>query len=266
LTEPKQHIGEKMKNLIKLSLVIALIVVCSSASAEFVDSTANFLLWHCDATNWDGAAETTPDDNSSGRTVHPLQINVTNEAVMMTNSPYGGSYLYLDGTVKCTAFGAYEGDKDNVNIDLSFRAHAFPNAGEYDVLISTPSTRIYLFGDAVRVIVYDDAAAPLFVTSTKILSLETWYSVSFSTSNSNNQSELIVGNDTDGYTTNISASVDNLFFVDGMTYILFGWDEWVPGREANADLDEIRAYTKIIPEPFTFGFIGLLGLLVIRRK
>ena len=256
-----------MKNLIiKLSLIAALVVVCNTASAVYTDSTANFLLWHCDATNWDGAAETTPDDNSSGRTAHPLQINITNEAVMMPGSPYGGSYLYLDGTVKCTAYGAYEGDKDNVNIDLSFRPHAFPNAGEYDVLISTPSTRIYLWGDVVQAIAYDDAANPHFITSSKTLSLETWYSVSLSTSNINNQFELIVGNDTDGYTTNLTPSADSLFFVDGMTYVLFGWDEWVVGREANADFDEIRAYTKIIPEPFTFGLIGLLGFFIIRRK
>ncbi len=255
-----------MKNLlIKLTLIAALVVACNTASAEYTDSTANFLLWHCDATNWDGTIETTPDDNSSGRVAHPLQINITNEAVIMPGSPYGGSYLSMDGTDKCTAFGAYEGDKDNVSIDLSFRAHAFPDAGKYDVLISTPSTRIYLFGNVVRAIAYDDGANPHFITSSKTLSLETWYSVNLSTSNSNNLFELIVGNDTDGSTTNLAPSADNLFFVDGMTYILFGWDEWVVGREVNADFDEIRAYT-IIPEPFTFGLIGLLGFFIIRRK
>ena len=233
-----------MKNLlVKLSLIAVLVVACNSASAAFSDSPNTYALWHCDATNWDGTIETTPDDNSSGRIAHPLQINITNEAVIMSGSPYGGSYLYLDGTVKCTAFGAYEGDKDNVNIDLSFRAHAFPDAGKYDVLISTPSTRIYLFGNVIQAIAYDDDANPHFITSSKILSLETWYSVNLRTRNSNNQFELIVGNDTDGYTTTLAPSADNLFFVDGMTYILFGWDEWVPGREVNADLDEIKIST-----------------------
>ena len=253
------------KLIIKLTLIAALVVVCNSASAVYTDSPANFFLWHCDATNWDGVVEMTPDDNSSGRAAHPLQINVTNEAVIMPGSPYGGSYLYLDGTVHCTAFDAYANDKDNVNIDLSFRAHALPDAGKYDVLISTPSTRIYLFGNVVRAIAYNDAASPSFVTSSKVLSLETWYSVSLSTSNSNNQFQLIVGNDTDGYTTNLAPSADSLFFLSDMKYVLFGWGEWVAGREANADLDEIRAYS-IIPEPITIGFIGLVGFLALRRR
>ena len=233
-----------MKNLlIKLTLITAFVVACNTVSAVFSDSLSTYALWHCDATNWDGAAKTTPDDNSSGRIAHPLQINITNEAVMMPGSPYGGSYFHLDGTVQCTAFDTYENDKDNVSIDLSFRAHAFPDAGKYDVLISTPSTRIYLFGNVVRAIAYDDGANPHFITSSKTLSLETWYSVSLNTRNSNNQFELIVGNDTDGYTTTLAPSADNLFFVDGMTYVLLGWDEWVSGREANADLDEIRIET-----------------------
>ena len=255
-----------MKNLlIKLSLIAAFVVACNTASAAFSDSTNTYALWHCDATNRAGTEETTPDDNSSGRTAKDMQINVTNAAVMMPGSPYGGSYLHLDGTVQCTAFDTYENDKDNVSIDLSFRAHAFPDADKYDVLISTPSTRIYLFGNVVRAIAYNDAASPSFVTSSKVLSLETWYSVSLSTSNSNNQFQLIVGNDTDGYTTNLAPSADSLFFLSDMKYVLFGWGEWVAGREANADLDEIRAYS-IIPEPITIGFIGLVGFLALRRR
>ena len=254
-----------MKNLlIKLSLIFALVVVCSSASAEYTDSTANFLLWHCDSTNSTGTI--TPDDNSSGRTAHPLDLNNGGaNAIMMPGSPYGGSYLYLDGTVTPTAWGTYEASKDKVSLDFSFRPHAFPASGEYDQLLWTIGPRIYLYGNVVQSLTYDAAAGAHFITSSKTLTADTWYSVSYTTDNGTGEEVLIVGNDVDGYTTNTSTALSDIYFVDGYTFVLLGWDlNAGTERFANADFDEIRAYT--IPEPFTFGFIGLVGFLALRRK
>jgi len=255
-----------MKNLIiKLTLIATLVVVCNSASAAYTDTSSNFLLWHCDSTNSDGTTATTPDDNSSGRTAHPLQINHGGEAVMMPGSPYGGSYLYMDGSDQCTAWGTYEGDKDNVSLNFSFRPHAFPAAGEYDQLLWTIGPRIYLYGNVVQSLTYDAAAGAHFITSSKTLSLDTWYSVSYSSDNGSGEEMLIVGNDTDGYTTNTSTALPNLYWVDGYTFVLLGWDINAGAeRFANADFDEIRAYT--IPEPITIGFIGLVGFLALRRR
>jgi len=169
-----------MKNLIiKISLIAILVVACNSASAVYTDTTSNFLLWHCDATN--AAGTFMPDDNSSGRTAHPEGLaNGNSPAVMMPNSPYGGNYLYLDGTKTPTSFNTYEGSKDNVSLDFSFRPHEFPGfpaSTQYVQLFWTIGPRIYLYGDVVQSLTYDAAAGAHFITSSKTLTLDTWYSV-----------------------------------------------------------------------------------------
>ena len=64
-----------MKNLlIKLSLIVALIVVCNTASAVYTDNAQLQMLMHCDATN-QGWWLVTPDDTSSGRAI-------TNEPIL----------------------------------------------------------------------------------------------------------------------------------------------------------------------------------------
>ena len=63
----------------------------------------------------------------------------------------------------------------------------------------------------------------------------------------------------------ILQALPDLYWADGYNFVLIGWD--VNGgaeRYANADFDELRAFT--IPEPFTFGFIGLVGFLAFRKR
>ncbi len=255
-----------MKNLlIKLSLIAIMVVACNTASAVFTDSPNTYALWHCDATNWAGAEETTPDDNSSGRTAHNLIINHQGEAVMMPGSPYGGSYLELDGTDHCTAWATLDPiPTEYLNLDVSFRATAFPGSGAFSALLWTYPLRAYLFDGAhVRIHLYDSALGAHVLTSTKTINLATWYSVNAVFASSTLQ--IIVGNDSEGYVTNSLGIGDNtLADPGGNNFVLAGWDAFAAGTELNGDLDEMRVNN--IPEPFTFGLIGLLGLFLIRRK
>ena len=245
-----------MKNLlIKLSLIIALVVACGSASAAFTDNASTLFLYHCDSTN---ANNTTPDDNSSGRTAHDLSLNWGGDTTMMPGVA-GNNYLHFDGDDQCTVFNVYD-DEDVVTLDCSFRVSEFPPAGEYRALMWTVSTRIYLVGDKIRADVVNAAGNDVLMDSTKALSLDTWYTVRLCTSNSSAQMELTVDD-----TTDTMATPDGLYWAAGYTYFLAGWDVNAnPARNYTGDLDEMRATT--IPEPFTFGLIGLVGFLAFRRR
>ena len=76
--------------------------------------------------------------------------------------------------------------------------------------------------------------------------------------------DLTFGNDTDGYTTTTVTTGAGLW--GAADYVCIGWDAFdgTGQRNYGGDLDEIRLNN--IPEPFTFGLIGLLGFLAIRRK
>ena len=246
----------KMKNLlIKITLIAALVVVCSSASAAFTDNVSTLFLYHCDSTN---ANNTTPDDNSSGRTAHDLGLNWGGDTTMMPGSA-GDNYLHFNSGDQSTVFGVYD-DEDVVTLECSFRVSEFPPAGQYRALMWTVSTRIYLVGDKIRADVVNAAGVDILMDSSKVLATDTWYTVHLCTSNSSAEMELTV----DG-TTDTMATPDGLYWAAGYTYFLAGWDvNASPARDYTGDLDEMRGTT--IPEPFTFGFIGLVGFLAFRKR
>ncbi len=235
-----------MKNLlVKISLIAIMVVACNTASAVYSDSSTTLALWHCDATNWAGAEETTPDDNSSGRTAKDLQINAANAATLMPGSPYGGSYLAFDGTDHATAFGVLDpAPTDSLKIDVSFRAHSFPAAGIYKSLVWTYPVKVYLYNGAnVMILTYDAAGNPHFLSSTKTINVDTWYSVNVSVSDGT--VEVIVGNDAEGYETNSGSSGTGLLDASSASHVTVGWDPFDGAgvRNLNGDLDEIRIST-----------------------
>jgi len=258
----KQQTGGKMKNLIiKLSLVIALVVACNTASAVFTDNLQLQLLMHCDATNqayW----LITPDDNSSGRAVNEPILDMaigsfafdrTTEPVMMPGSPAGGSYLSFDGvndTVYCSP--GWTGGTD-VNCDFSLRWLGLPPVSNpYSALVQTVPWRCFLQpnGDQGYISFLMGAT---FLTSTVMLDSNVWYDVSFSIIN--DQAKLTVNG------TTVTATIP---IVDSVAQIMIGYDLYGLDRFFYGDLDEIRVGN--IPEPITFGLIGLLGFFIIRRK
>ena len=256
-----------MKNLIiKLSLIIALVVACGSASAVFVDNPNTLALWHCDSTNWDGTTELTPDDNSTGRTAHDMQINVTNAAVMMPGSPYGGSYLEFSGDDRGLGLDVLATDPDILQVDFAFRASELPAAGAYNVILYPYALNILLFdGGHIRVLASDDEGSPqVYLQSSKAINIDTWYTVSVVASNSYVQ--ITAGNDAEGYETDgkpMGAGLNNA------PDIPIGWHPFASALDTawtfKGDLDEVRISLPI-PEPFTFGFIGLVGFLALRRR
>ena len=234
----------KIKNLlVKITLIVTLVITCNSASAAFSDSPSTYALWHCDATNWADATETTPDDNLSGRTAKDLQINAANEVTLMPGSPYGGSYLAFDGTDHATANGVLDpAPTDLLKIDVSFRAHSFPAAGLYKSLVWTYPVKVYLYNGAnVLILTYDAAGNPHFLSSTKTINVDTWYSINVSVSDGT--VEVIVGNDAEGYVSNSGSSGTGLLDASSQNQVTVGWDFFGGGREVNADLDEIRIST-----------------------
>ena len=254
-----------MKNLItKLTLIALVIAVCGTASAAFTDDPNTLALYHCDATNWvDAAVTTTPDDNTSGRTAHDLNLKHANEVVMMPGSPYGGSYLAFDGTDRATVFGVLSTPPTILKLDVAFRANTFPDSTHYKSLLWTYPLKVYLFGSHVRLLVYDAAGNPYFMDSTMELTADTWYTASAVASN--NALSVVVGNDAEGYTTTTRVIGDDLLDSSAADYVAAGWDPFDGSRDLDGDLDELRVSLPI-PEPATLGLLGLLGLFAIRRK
>ena len=260
-----------MKNLItKLTLIAFVVAVCGTASAVFSDSPNTIALWHCDVTNVDAGAVTIPDDNTSGRAANDLVINqygAAKEAALEPNSPYGGDYLALthDKPIAWTfPMGAEK--PDILEVNLAFRANELISGDNYRALLWTLPVKVYNHDAKVMVLAYDAAGNPQYLYSGHSISIDTWYSVDFVVSN--NFAQLVVGNDADGYTTDTWTVGDGLLEAwAGTEYIIPGWDlfDGTGIREFDGDLDEIRVALPI-PEPFTFGLIGLLGFLAIRKK
>ena len=258
-----------MKNLlVKISLIAIMVVACNTASAVYSDNQNTLALWHCDATNWAGATETTPDDNSSGRTAKDMIINQAGEATMMPGSPYGGSYLSLEGTDQAVGVNVISSLPAALKSDLAFKADRFPSAAAYNVLMFLQPMQTLLFNDGgttyIRMLAYDDVGTGYYLQSSKALSLDTWYTVS--AVRSNGYFGVTVGNDTDGYETDSMTMVDTMY--NGSADVPIGYHLFAPTAESwhfVGDIDEIRIALPI-PEPFTFGLIGLLGFLAIRRK
>ncbi|RLD11226.1 MAG: hypothetical protein DRI44_04115, partial [Chlamydiae bacterium] len=242
----------------------------------YADTMFTRALIHCDSvvTNqWPAEGATncfvTPDDNSSGRSaVFPI-LNSTNVyydtpigiddltlPAFKTNSPYSGNYLFFDGGDAIIVTNSWTGG-DSMFMDFAFRLHGLPSLSgdNYMGLLTTYPVKAYIrnidnVNGKVLMIIYDDAANPHFFYSTKTLSSNVWYHLSFSISNNNAQ--VIIGNETGGYTTD-KTTIPSLLQPD-ITDVIIGNSYFVPSRSLKGDMDEIR-WGLSVPEPCYLSFI-----------
>ena len=250
----------------------------------YTDNLYNRGLLHCDDVvtnlwpNGTGDCLITSDDNSSGRPAVAPILNTSNNwdigidnstlPTFKTNSPYSGDYLEFDGSDTIRVTNAWHGG-DNMDLDLSFRFNGLPPASgdNYAGMFWSYPVKAYLqnTGDdtygKVMMLVYDAAGNPHFFSSTKVLNPNVWYHLSFSASNNNLQ--VVVGNDDEGYTTDTS-SATGLLAPGDFNNVIIGSDFFVPTRLFQGDLDEIR-WGVIIPEPTTLFAVLLLGFSFLRR-
>jgi len=251
----------------------------------YTDNVYNRGLLHCDnvITNlWpNGAGDCfiTPDDNSSGRPAVAPILNTSNNwdigidnstlPTFKTNSPYSGDYLAFSGSETIRITNAWPGG-DTLTLDLSFRFNGLPPASgdNYAGMFWSYPVKAYLrnSGDdtygQVMMLVYDAAGSPHFFYSTKTINPNVWYHLNFSASNNNMQ--VVVGNESEGFVTDTS-SATGLLAPGGFTDVIIGSDFFGPTRLFQGDLDEIR-WGVVIPEPTTL-FAGLLlGLAFLRRR
>ena len=259
-----------MKNLIiKLSLIAALVVACNTATA-FTDNTSLQVLMHCDATNqtyW----LTTPDDNSSGRAanecildkaVGSFAFDRTTQPILTPGSPAGGSYFSFDGVNDSIYYNPGWLGGDSVVCDFSFRFRSAPDIPgfPYDGLASCQAFTCFLSTDGAPPHISIMVEQNYMVHSPIELVPDTWYDIEVS----------IVNND-------VSITVDGSKYTELSPWPLPGWTtpltvgcflraDFVAAGAGflDGDMDEIRIGN--IPEPFTFGLIGLLGFFIIRRK
>ena len=254
-----------MKNLIiKLSLIAAMVVACNTAMAVFTDNTSLQVLMHCDETN-QAVWLTTPDDNSSGRAANEpilnLNIfydatNVLTEPTLMPGSPVGGSYFSFDGVDDSINILPGWLGGDSVVCDFTFRYRSLPQppSDTYTALVAC---------DAFTCFISQDGGAPhislmvqvnYMVNSPITLDSNTWYDVRVSIVN--DDVSITVNGST--YTEHSGAAFPDMVSPMAAGYYLRSGQRYLDG-----DMDEIRIGN--IPEPFTFGFIGLLGLIALRK-
>jgi len=254
-----------MKNLvIELSLIAVLVVACNTAMAEFVDDPLLCVLMHCDETN-QAAWLTTPDDNSSGRLTNEciLDMNIqwtgTNtltEPTLMPDSPKGGSYFSFDGTNDsiCVNPGWLGGD--SLLCDLSFKANSFAPAGEYDVLAGCNDTWVCFLSMQFGIPHVSLMLSMIIMIDSPVeIIAGEWNDVSISVVDDN--VSITVNGDT--YTEHSTVPFPTSASILAVGYNLRGGDRYLDG-----DMDEIRIGS--VPEPFTFGLIGLIGLLALRKQ
>jgi len=259
-----------MKNLIiKLSLIAALVIACNTASAVFTDNPQLQVLMHCDATNV-GTWVTTPDDNSSGRAANePIldmaigglggSVDVTTQPVMMPGSPKGGSYFSFDGVNDSIICNPGWRGGANAVCDFSFKCNSLPAAGDFDGLVSCQAFTCFLWGDTAGISVMVEQNVMIF--SPVVIAPDTWYDVKVSIINPDSGGGSDVSITVNGSTHTEHAGWALPGYTGPMTMGYFLRDS---ANFLDGDMDEIRVGN--IPEPFTFGLIGLLGLLAIRRK
>ena len=258
-------------------------VVIYRAILPYTDDIHNIGLLHFDAIVTNTWADGSPDcfiavdDNSSGRTACAPIMNTSNDywhiarddstmPSFQTNSPYSGNYLHFDGGDAIIVTNNAWLTTDNMYLDLSFKLDGLPNASDnYMGVFVVEPVKVYVqnIGGNGRIltIVYKTATDGQFMSSSKTLTLGNWYHLSLLITN--NTEKLIVGNDSEGFQTN-TKSLTGMLDVN-MDYAVIGNSFWVPNRTFQGDMDEIRWGT-VIPEPFSFGIIGLLSLLLFRRK
>jgi len=257
-----------MKNfIIKLSLIAILVIAANSAMAVFTDNAQIQVLMHCDATN-QGVWLTTPDDNSSGRPASEpiLNLNIyydsTNnltEPTLMPGSPEGGSYFSFDGVDDSINISSgMEGWKggDSAVCNLSFRWFGLPAASDpYTVLVACDAFTCFLttMGSGlphISLMVKQN----VMIQSPVTVESNTWYDVRVS-----------IVNDDVSITVNGSTYTEHSAFPfpDMTSPLSIGYYLRTGQRYLYGDMDEIEIGN--IPEPFTFGLIGLLGLLVLKK-
>jgi len=252
--------------------------------AVFTDSPLLQVLMHCDETVQDYWL-ITPDDNSSGREANEPVLDRTNPfdeedinsdtvPTLMPDSPKGGSYFnfnYENGTndsIYCNPgwLGGY-----NIVCEFSFRWLGLPTSvgqpgvpdDRYAALVCCGPWTVFL--NSVN---YASPHIALMIEqnymykSTATLESNTWYDV-----------KVTVIWDEITISINGATETDTSAFslLDKASPLTIGYDyrythPTLPGRGRffYGDMDEIKI--GIAPEPVTFGFIGLLGFLIIRRK
>ena len=249
----------------------------------YVDNQWNCGLLHCDAvvTNtWPGGSANcfiTPDDNSSGRLAISPILNASNNwgiarddstmPTFKTNSPYSGNYLSFDGNASIIATNGWYGG-DSMTLDLSFRFNGLPSlAGDnFMGLFTIVPVKAYIqniddLHGKILMLMYDDNNNPHFFYSTKTLDSNVWYHLSFSISNNNAQ--VVVGNESEGYVTD-TTTIPSLT-ESAVTDVIIGNSYYVPSRLFKGDMDEIR-WGVVIPEPATLILLGVLGLAFYRKR
>ncbi len=257
-----------MKNMIvKLMLIAIVAVACNSAMAVFEDYPELQVLMHCDEVNEDEWV-TTPDDNSSGREANvpilnlsiyypPLVADDLTIPTLMPDSPKGGSYFN---------FNFDDGTNDSINLDpgwrggvtlvcdFSFRYYSLPPlpSDPYIALVSCDAFTCFLTTmenkpPHVSVMIKQNVMiqSPITVES------NTWYDVGIRIIN--DDVSITINGST--YTEHSAFPFPDMTSPLGIGYFVRGGNRYLEG-----DMDEIEIGN--IPEPFTFGFIGLLGLLI----
>ncbi len=275
------------KFLEKIVLITIVVTACNSARAVFTDIPNDIALLHCDSvfTNWWGAPNTnsywlvTPDDNSSGREslILPILNNTNGNAfamesatipALMPGSPYGGSYLHFDGSNDSIFVNSgWLGDA-SIFTDFSFRWLGLPPdpADNFASVFACIGWRCYLKNandgqHGFLQFLLEDGDVFFPSSSPTYLLSNIWYDVHFQWYEHN--MTLIIGNSSNGYTTNTAYMSQDL---NGMaTQLLIGYPLWVPTRIFNGDLDEIR-YGYVVPEPFLFLIYYLPFIIYYRMK
>ena len=257
------------KLIIKLSLIAILVVACNTASAVFIDSSNLQVLMHCDETTQDYWL-ITPDDNSSGRAVNECildmaidlsDIDPATEPTLMPDSPVGGSYFSFNGsnsTIYCEP-GWLGGD--SVVCDFTFRFRSPPDIPgfPFDGLASCQSFTCFLSTDGAPPHISLMVEQNYMVHSPITLHSNIWYHIGVT----------IVSNDV-SITVNGSTFTETSphpfpSYLTPLTMGCFLRGDFLAAGAGflDGDMDEIAIGS--IPEPFTFGFIGLLGLLAFRK-
>jgi len=255
-----------MKNLIiKLALIAALVVACNTALAVFVDDPLLQVLMHFYETN-QAVWLTTPDANSSGRLnnvpllnagiFYPFATNVLTEPTLMPDSPKGGSYFSFDGIDDSINIEPGWLGGDSVVCDFSFRYRSLPqDTDPYTALVACDAFTCFLtIMDSGLPHISLMVQVNVMIQSPIELNADTWYDVI-----------ITIVEDNVSITVNGSKYTEHSAhpFPDMVSPLSAGYYLRQGNRYLDGDMDEIRIGN--IPEPFTFGFIGLLGLLVLRK-